>query len=317
MIKIVSITKEQKIYFMGMDPLMLMDRLDLAGMFALGAVSEDEKTHEVVPVGLMVCEEGRNCYRIHWLCVDVDYRTRGIGTELLTAVFEAAMRKEYPYVEAHVVQVPDREGFCSAEDHYLRDHLFGRRRELPGEWHTDIQRLSRTFERIRIPEGSTIRGLGELGLEERRLVLTKLVNLKHQTGRKCIWRHEELFDPYLSRICYRGGRVTGGLLVQKVAVTDPELRDGETIPSEEKVLYPIYLSSVGELDAVSLIADACREGKKRYPEHTKICVISHTEALRDFYDRLMPGCHVNSYKLIAEVKNYRQADEHVGEYYIL
>ena len=31
----------------------------------------------------------------------------------------------------------------------------------------------------------------------------------------------------------------------------------------------------------------------------------------------MPDCYVKSYRLIAEVKEYEQADEHAGEYYIL
>ncbi len=317
MIKIVSITKEQKIYFMAMDPLMLMDRLDMAGMFALGALEEQEDTHEVIPVGLMVCEEGRSSYKIHWLCVDPEYRTRGVGTELLTAVFNAAVKKGYLYVEAHIVQTAEREEYCAAEDSYLREHFFTKRRELPGEWHTTVEALSHTFERLRIPEGSTIKSLGELGADERKLVLAKLLNLKHQTGRKCIWRREELFDPELSRISYRNGRITGGLLIQSIEVTDPKIVGTRIIPSERRVLYPIFLGSAGDLDGVTLVADACKAAAKAYPGNTRVCVISHNEALRSFYDRLMPDCHVKSYRLIAEVKEYEQADEHAGEYYIL
>ncbi len=317
MIKIVSITNEQKIYFMAMDPLMLMDRMTMAGMFALGALEEREDTHEVIPVGLMICEKGENSYKIHWLCVDPEYRTRGVGTALLTAVFDAASRKDFPYVEAHIIQTTEREQYCAAENSYLRDHYFTSRRELPGEWHTTVEKLSHTFEHIKIPKGSTVKALGELTADERKLVLAKLSNMKLQTGRKCIWHQEELFDPMLSRISYQNGLLTGGLLIQSIAVTDSKIADEKVIPSDQKILYPIFLGSEEKLDGINLIADSCKAAAQTYPGNTKVCVISHSDNLRSFYNQLMPDCHVRSHCLIAEVKEYKEADENAGQYYIL
>ncbi len=317
MIKIVSITKEQKIYFMAMDPLMLMDRLDMAGMIALGAIEEKEDTKEVLPEGLLVCEKGQSSYKIHWLCVDQNHRSRGIGTELLGAVFDAAIRNGFPHVEAHILQTADWANYCPEEKSYLRNYYFTGYKKLPGEWHTTVGSLSGTFERIRLPEGSKVKALGELADNERKLILAKLLRLKQQVGKKSSLERDDLFDLELSRICYRNGRPAGGLLIQSIAVTDPKIVEEEFIPSDQRVLYPIFLAADRELDSISLIADSCKAAARIYPEDTKICVISHNESLHNFYDRLMPGCHVKSYSLIADVKDYEQGDEHAGEHYIL
>ena len=303
MFKIVSITRQQKVYFMGMDLLMLMDRMDLDGISALGAIIEDEETHEPEPAGLMVYSEGKQGYTIHWLFVDALYRFRGIGSELLAAVFRASNRKGYPVVNAYLPFLPERELFCAHEERYLKEHLFRRKKTLPGEWHSDVKTVNAVFESLKLPD-SRVTPLSGLPDGERKNILKTLKSVS-------------AIDPELSIVLHKEGRSKGVLLVETTEVTDPIFQDDEIIPCNRRVLYPMQLDCGSELEAVQLAAEACRVAARKYPGDTEICVISRKPSMSGFYNRLMPEGHVDSLQMMAEVADYAKLDVRGTEGYIL
>lgn len=286
-----------------MDLLMLMDRMDLDGTSALGAIIEDEQTHEPEPAGLMVYSEDRKGYIIQWLFVDALYRFRGVGSELLSAVFRASEKKGYPAVKAYLPALPERGIFCAHEDRYLKEHLFRRKKSLPGEWHSDVKTVKAAFERLKLPEGGVM-PLAGLPEGEQKKVLRQL-------------RSATAVDPELSMVIHKDGRSKGVLLVETTEVTDPYFKDDEIIPCGRRVLYPVVLDCGSELEAVHLAAGACSAAARKYPEDTQICVISHKQSMSGFYNRLMPEGHVDSFQMTAEVADYVQLDVRGAEGYIL
>ena len=317
MIKLISLTTKDKIYFMGLDPLMLMDRMDLVGVMALGALSEPEDGSGSTPVGLMLFSEGSHGYRIHWLCVSTGYRAHGVGSRMLAVIFDMSIKKNYSIVEAYFNEVTDRERLCSSEVGYFASHLFTRRRSMPGEWHTTIGALADTVNALNIPKNASIIPLGKLDAVEGRNALTMLSKNKHAAAMNDVARHRAEYDTDVSMIIYEDGYVTEGILVQAIEVTEPELVDGQLRPSGEYVLYPVLLTTGNKLDTIRLIERAVLAAGAKYPSSTKLCVINNTTSLSELCSRLMPGCHIDSYRLIASVSEYTRDNEADTDYYIL
>ncbi len=303
MFKIVSITKQQKVYFMGMDLLMLMDRMDLDGISALGAIIEDEETHEPEPAGLLVYSEGKKGYTIQWLFVDALYRFRGIGSELLAAVFRASKQKGYSVVKAYLPVLPERALFCAHEEKYLKEHLFRKKKTLPGEWHSDVKNVNAVLEHLKLPN-DRVTPLAGLPEGERKTILKQLKSV-------------EAVDQELSMVLYKDGCSKGALIVETTEVTDPVFKDDEIIPCDRRVLYPVRLECGSELDAVCLAAGACSAAARKYPGDTTVCVISRKSSMSGFYNRLMPEGHVDSFQMTAEVTEFVKPDVRATEGYIL
>ena len=316
MIRLEIVTKNDKLYFMGMDPLFLMDRLDLAGMTAIGAIEENEETGECIPAGLLIYTESKRCYRLFWLCVSPDHQMRGIGARLLATVFELSVKKGYSVVEAYFNQIPDREKYCSEEVRYFASHLFTRKEKLPGEWYSKIDAMADRLEALKLPTDKQIVPLGSLKWQERKDSTALLTRLKRFIAFQARGLQEADFDEDVSMIRYEDGNITGGLLVQAVEVTDPVFENGRLQPSGRFILYPVYVSMGNNLGTLGLIDRACRAATEKYPADTQICVISF-RSMEELYNRLMPEGHVESYKLTAEVKDYLSMDEMDTDDYIL
>ena len=317
MIKLISLTSKDKIYFMGLDPLMLMDRMDLVGVRALGAVSEPEDGSETSPVGLMLFSESSRGYRIHWLCVSTDNHAHGIGSRLLAVIFDMSVKKNYSLVEAYFNEVKDRERLCPSELGFFASHLFTRRRSMPGEWHTTIGALEDTVKALNIPKNTAIIPLSQLDTAEWRNALTMLSKNRYAVAMNDVAKHRAEYDADVSMVIYADGYVTEGILVQAIEVTEPELVDGQLRPSGEYVLYPVLLTTGNKLNSIRLIERAVLAACGKYPSSTNLCVINNTSSLSELCNRLMPGCHIDSYRLIASVSEYTRNNEEDTDYYIL
>lgn len=88
--KISRMTREQKDFFLDMDPLMMMDRLDFPNTFALIATLQNEEAGEDIPAGLMICSLQR---RMRNICLKViSQKTDLTGTFFDTTPTEQVQR---------------------------------------------------------------------------------------------------------------------------------------------------------------------------------------------------------------------------------
>ena len=88
--KISRMTREQKDFFLDMDPLMMMDRLDFPNTFALIATLQNEEAGEDIPAGLMICALQR---RMRNICLKViSQKTDLTGTFFDTTPTEQVQR---------------------------------------------------------------------------------------------------------------------------------------------------------------------------------------------------------------------------------
>lgn len=317
MIKLISLTSKDKIYFTGLDPLMLMDRMDLVGFRALGAFSVPEDGLESTPAGLILFSESSRGYCIHWLCVSTENCAHGIGSKMLAAIFDMSVKKNYKIVEAYFNQLRDRERLCSLEMGYFANHLFTRKKSVPGEWHTTIGALADTLKTLNVPKNISIIPLSHLDAVERRNALKMLSSNKNVAAMNDVGKHLCEYDEDLSMLIYSKGYVTEGFLVQAIEVTEPEFVEGQLRPSGEYVLYPVLLTTGNKLNSIRLIEKAVLAACRKYPSSTKLCVINTTPSLNELCNHLMPGCHIHSYRLMANVSEYTRNNEAATDFYIL
>lgn len=88
--KISRMTREQKDFFLDMDPLMMMHRLDFPNTFALIATLQNEEAGEDIPAGLMICSLQR---RMRNICLKViSQKTDLTGTFFDTTPTEQVQR---------------------------------------------------------------------------------------------------------------------------------------------------------------------------------------------------------------------------------
>ncbi len=302
---------------MGMDPLLLMDRLELVGMQAIGAILEDEKTKKSIPVGLLVYTESAQGYRIYWMCVSPEYHMEGIGAGLLIELFDSSIEKGYASIEAYFNQIPERSQYCPAELTYFTAHLFQRKRRLPGEWIGSIGELAKTFSKRNPAMDGHILPFSRLSAHERKEVLTKLDTFKKAIAFHTLKQQELQLDLEVSMFSYENGNINGALLVQSVEVTDPIFEGGRLYSSDRYVLYPVFLLSGSKQGAFYLMEKAVQAAADKYQLETQVCIISSLDNMKSLYDRLLPGCHIDSYSLLAEVKDYVSMRENSSEDYIL
>ena len=77
--KICKLKKEDRNYFLNMDPLMMLRRADFPNRFVLGAFRMDESTGTDIPAGLLIgCMEEERLI-VEWLCVAAEQRLNGVG----------------------------------------------------------------------------------------------------------------------------------------------------------------------------------------------------------------------------------------------
>lgn len=308
MIKIVSISKDEKAYFTSLDPLFLMDRMDLGGCLALAAIEEDKPGDIAKPAGIMIFSEGRDSYCINWLYVSQEYRLAGVGNLLINKLFELSKARGFLRLEAYFNLVPDREKVWQEQDKYFAERLFTKRKDMPGEWHSCIGDLDDSFQPIKISDKGVV-VLSSLAEKERFRALTQLNKMEHQLALFGIKGFETNFDTDISMVLIEDGLIRGGFLLQTLSVTGAEI--------ENRIIIPVFLAGAGKRPTVAMIKKSVQAAAKKYPKDTKIQVICHTKVMSEFLDKLMPDCHIEAFKLWASVDEYYSKAKKVDDYYFL
>lgn len=307
--KISRLVKEQKDFFLAMDPLMMMDRLEFPGSFALIATEQNETPQVDIPVGLMICSQQGRALIIDWLCVASEYRTKGIGEQLLTAAFDTAVHEKCAVVCAYINQVYGRDLICAEEETYLKERFFSKEQMLPGEWLTDLRTLSKQpcFNR-KFPIPANLFPLRKLSATQVRGGIASLSKAKKASMLYPVNGSTDVFDPDLSFLSMDGDNVCGGLLVQCVNRSFPEIRKNMMIRSTENVLYPALFCAGSGQEAGALLLSSLQAAKEKYSPDTDVHVIVKSNTYANLIARILPNHRIENKLLIADVDDYAQED---------
>lgn len=315
--KVMRLSKMDRELFAEMDPLSMMELLDLPDAFGLAAALEDEETGEDVPAGLAILRRREDSILIAWLCVGMAYRRQGIGEELLAAVFDLAVQWKLPHVCAYLNAGYGRELVCANEEGYLKDRLLEGEAEIGGEWRTTLRALKKStlFAQARLDADKGGRDVGRavpllaLSATERSEALLQLSKKKHTDAAYSITEYAGVLDEEVSCLLYDGGKLAGGLLVQRIERDSPQLTSGKFMVYTEPVLYPVAMSIDSTRGLRTLLYGVLRAACEKYDPETEVYVVCEKGRYAPLMEHLLPGMRIGARLFTADVDDYLNQDK--------
>lgn len=303
--RISRLTKEQREYFQSMDPLMMMERLEFPGSFALAAIAEDEKSKKDIPAGLMICTIQKKDIRIDWMFVAAEYRTQGVGEALLLQVLDAAIAGGFTTVSAYFNEEYGRELICNGEEKFFRERMFYEERALPGEWVTDVKTLaSQNISHKKPEEVPYIQSLQRVPVEVVKKGILSLAESEENDGLYDIVRARELFDRELSFLVLEKDRAVGGILVQHISTDYFDIQEGNIVKKTKETLYPVFWYGRNEQEERELLNAFVQAAKKKYSPDTDVHIVLTRNNQAEIMEELLPGQKINNKLLIADVQDF-------------
>lgn len=293
--KISRLTREQREYFLDMDPLMKMDWLDFPNTFALAATTQQNGSD--IPLGLMICSTQAHRLVIDWLCVSAAHRMKGIGEQLLLEAFTIAKNAGFGVVAAYIDEAYGRRQICGNQEQYFKERSFGSEHPLGGEWIMDLRTLAAQPFFHQKKNHQTTGHIPQV-LPLRRMSVTMIrdavLDLQARPHTATLYDMDGLadhFDPDLSFFLLDEGVLSGGFLVQCIG------RDAVTMT--ESSLYPVLLHAGTEQNIRALLFASLQAAAAKYDMDTDVHVV-----LTDrFYERacihILPDRRIGNKLLIS------------------
>lgn len=306
--RIVRLKKEQRDFFLNMDPFYMMERLEFPGSFALAALTENETGTGEVPAGLMICTLKPDRLVIEWLCVAAAYRTKGIGEQLLIEAFESVQQGPVQTVCAYINRENLRERIYPEDEQYFKQRLFQERTDLPGEWLTDVRTIaSLPYFKRKQEEGFQAYPLRHLTGTKRSEVMAAFAGLDAIPTLYPLRAGRDVLDQDLSLLLLQNGKPCGAFLVQCITSPVYEVHAGRVVKTEERqTLYPVMFYAGSEKAAGMLLSDVVREAERKYAPETAVRVILRDSNYAALMDKLVPDAHIDSWFLTAKLDDYVQ-----------
>ncbi len=303
--RISRLTKEQREYFQSMDPLMMMERLEFPGSFALAAIAEDEKNKKDIPAGLMICTIQRKNIRIDWMFVAAKYRTQGVGEALLLQVLDAAIAGEFTTISAYFNEEYGRDLICSGEEKFFRERMFDEEHALHGECVTDVKSLAiQNISHKQLEEVPYIRSLQRVPVEVVKKGILSLAESEENDGLYDIVRARELFDRELSFLVLEKDRAVGGIFVQHISTDYFDIQEGNIVKKTKETLYPVFWYGRNEQEERELLNAFVQAAKKKYSPDTDVHIVLTRNNQAEIMEELLPGQKINNKLLIADVQDF-------------
>lgn len=303
--RISRLTKEQREYVQSMDPLMIMERLEFPGSFALVAIAEDEKNKKDIPAGLMICTIQKKNIRIDWMFVAAEYRTQGVGEALLLQVLDAAIAGGFTTISAYFNEEYGRDLICSGEEKFFRERMFDEEHAMPGEWVTDVKSLAiQNISHKQPDEVPYIRSLQRVPVEVVKKGILSLAESEENDGLYDIVRARELFDRELSFLVLEKDRAVGGILVQHISTDYFDIQEGNIVKKTKETLYPVFWYGRNEQEERELLNAFVQAAKKKYSPDTDVHIVLTRNNQAEIMEELLPGQKINNKLLIADVQDF-------------
>ncbi len=138
--KTIMIDEKTAHLFRFMDPYDTLDMAALPGAFALGATMEKYGYDD--PAAIVVVSCGENQLVTEWMYTRPSYRGYGIGSNLLTLVFEEAKGRGITDVTVRISEEFLTGGLLWDPEQFFINDVFKAEDEAFSEWHTSMEQLS-------------------------------------------------------------------------------------------------------------------------------------------------------------------------------
>ena len=264
------ITRENISEYYSLDPLGLLERLEMPGYVAFG-VTKRKIGQKKVPIGLAMYTEQDNTIILEWLYVAEEYRGRGIGEHLLSLLFEIAVSKHILLVGAFLPYTEDRNKLCAGIEGYLSERYFYSNITVPGEWEAPLLMLgSSPVIKTKVPSDKRIgrvMPLKDLSTAQIRSLFKMLDNNDKAYKLYPLSEKQSIIDMDVSYVCLDDKQLYGAFLYQKVGVD----------------LYSVSIFARKKSIACDLLQNSYEASKKKYTLDT----LSHAVFKQEIYEDLM------------------------------
>ncbi|MDD7643190.1 MAG: hypothetical protein PUK75_12095, partial [bacterium] len=202
-----------------------------------------------------------------------------------------------------------RELICAGQENYFRERLFDREQILPGEWITDLRTLvSRPFFQQNPPASSQAVSLRKMSTSMIRDGMSTLAKMRESAMLYTLNGSMDLFDADLSFFLMDGEKLCGGLLVQCVKRSLPDVHADIPVYWTENVLYPVLFGARSEAAASTLLLSSMKAATKKYALDTDVHVILKSSIYEKLCTYILPEKRIHNKLLIADVSEYKKSD---------
>ena len=309
--RITRLERDQRGFVLDLDPLMMMDRLEFPGAFALLAIESDEQTKDQLPAGLLIATAHEDLLVIDWLCVSAERRMQGIGEQLLVAAFEHAAKNDFVRIGVYMNDEYGRSDICAGEERFFRERLFREKQPLGGEWMIDIQALA-----MQLGLGNSMQEtmktvfFRRLSVSQANGAVTKLLRMDSCTTLYPIHAKERYYDPDLSVLLFdQEKNLIGGLLIQCVMRNTPRVKVGEIVRTREHVLYLVLCCAPSDDEVRVMATAALKAALMKFKTAAQVHVILKDDRYAGVLEEVLGRLRVNNWLLTAQVEDYRNAKE--------
>lgn len=313
--KIIPLKREQKLRAIDMDPFCMLSYMDFSKGNAMVAVEENETGENWI--GLMVYVRREESLEIKWIYVKQEFRFSGIGEKLLAIAFELSIQEQLKTVNAYFNRDEQREELFSGSEQYFRERLFLTKKELSGEWNTDVQTIvAHPFFAGKNEHSYQVYPLRYLGHSERKEKLSKLFGKKlKQTSYLLEDNDALLFDPDLSLLILKGEKVCGGFLAQCVVTPHAEAGEDKTLQlGTHNTLYPVLFHAESTREAMTILKELVGKLKEKYSPDTAIRIVLKDNKHEALMKSIAPDACIENWVLTANVSDYVRWKKLVTEY---
>lgn len=283
---ILRVLPDDQDLFRGLDPFSMLAYLSFPNCFALSVVELEQD--EGIPVGLIVCELKDTCVEIKWLFVANGSRQRGVGTELLSTIFDIAAGAELPAVTAIFREEYGWDVVCPDAERYFAEHLFSQKQELPGEWVTDLYALSLNPNFQGVTSDKMLTPLGKMPVN----ALKNSIELFSQAN------HVVTLYPVEGEL---------GRLEKKLSFfvkSQQDYHEGILMQAVGDTLYLVLLQAYSQKTTLELLQAVFFTAKGSYPLSTKLRIVLDSGNFAPLIAELFPASKVQTYSLRADVAAY-------------
>lgn len=288
--RIISVSGNDIEAFKKLDPLFMLARTSVSNRFILGGVVEEEGYDK--PIALMICEQVQDTVIVQWLYVMEPYRVQGLGNEMMEYLIELAIENGISRLESYFVDTYARQQVTPADEEYFRQLGFINKRELLGEWLTDIKTIlsnsiyeQNVINKKLVPFNMLSKGKQADVIEQ---ILSEAdTHYLYGYDRDYLYCDEDISCALIDD----KGKVYGALLAAK----------------KVELIMPVAFLAKNKEDARVVAYSSLVAAKQKYDEDLNVCIQISDKKVLDMVEQLLPNDRSINFVLYTDINRFKSS----------
>ena len=285
--------------FRFMDPYDALDLTGLPGAFALAATVEKEDYDD--PAAIVVVSSGEDHLVVEWMYTRPSYRGYGIGSNLLSLVFEEAKGRGIGDVTVRISEEFVSGGLLWDPEQFFINDIFKTEEDAFSEWHTSMEQMSKVLmEDAKLNEAAArdkkVHRLKDLSVGERSEAVVSLKKILAGSIPDNFEALVSVSDQELSFVLGEDGEYSAVLLTF----------------SGNNARYPFFMASIDHEDEEKLARAALYRAEEAVAGIERIVIRCERKLTENLLEKLrIPASVYQVVTLTASTKEYDRRMEEI------